>query len=36
MLEQILQTLGVGDKESELDSIYKMRHKKKENGKLPY
>lgn len=34
--KQILETLGVGDKDSELDSIYKMRHKKKENGKQPY
>lgn len=32
----MLQILGVGGKESELDSIYKVRHKKKENGKLPF
>lgn len=35
-LEQMLQTLGVGGKESELNSIYKVGNKEKENVKLPY
>lgn len=36
VLEQMLQTLGVGGKESELNSIYKVGNKEKENVKLPY